>query len=60
VFFVCLAAAAAAVRSVLLALPTDGKRLFLQFCTGCDRAPIAGLAALKLLVQVGGRHVASN
>ncbi len=39
-------------RSVLLALPIDEKRQFLQFCTGCDRAPVAGLAALKLLIQV--------
>lgn len=52
VFPDCSTAAAAAGRSVLLALPTDEKRAFLQFCTGCDRAPVAGLAALKLVVQV--------
>eukprot|EP00878_Enallax_costatus_P024544 GHUV01026197.1.p1 GENE.GHUV01026197.1~~GHUV01026197.1.p1 ORF type:complete len:385 (+),score=102.26 GHUV01026197.1:393-1547(+) len=40
--------------SVLLALPIEEKRQFLQFCTGCDRAPVAGLAALKLLVQRSG------
>lgn len=39
-------------RSVLQALPLDEKRAFLQFATGCDRAPVAGLKALNLLVQV--------
>jgi hypothetical protein len=37
---------------VLLALPIDEKRAFLQFCTGCDRAAVAGLGALRLSVQV--------
>jgi hypothetical protein len=45
-------------RSVLLALPVDEKRAFLQFCTGCDRAPVAGLGALRLLVQV--RHTCTS
>lgn len=40
-------------RSVLQSLPLDEKRAFLQFATGCDRAPVAGLKALNLLVQVG-------
>ncbi|WIA14643.1 hypothetical protein OEZ85_003147 [Tetradesmus obliquus] len=44
----------AALWSVLLALPVDEKRAFLQFCTGCDRAPVAGLGALRLLVQRAG------
>ncbi|WIA34826.1 hypothetical protein OEZ86_013124 [Tetradesmus obliquus] len=44
----------AALWSVLLALPVDEQRAFLQFCTGCDRAPVAGLGALRLLVQRAG------
>eukprot|EP00879_Flechtneria_rotunda_P021024 GHRR01022146.1.p1 GENE.GHRR01022146.1~~GHRR01022146.1.p1 ORF type:complete len:434 (+),score=170.36 GHRR01022146.1:385-1686(+) len=43
-----------ALWSVLLGLSIDDKRAFLQFCTGCDRAPVAGLAALRLLVQRAG------
>jgi ABC-type protease/lipase transport system fused ATPase/permease subunit len=37
---------------VLHSLPLDEKRAFLQFATGCDRAPVAGLKALRLVVQV--------
>uniref|UniRef100_A0A383WLR6 HECT-type E3 ubiquitin transferase n=1 Tax=Tetradesmus obliquus TaxID=3088 RepID=A0A383WLR6_TETOB len=44
----------AALWSVLLALPVYEKRAFLQFCTGCDRAPVAGLGALRLLLQRAG------
>lgn len=40
--------------SVLQSLPIDEKRSFLQFATGCDRAPVAGLKALRLLVQRAG------
>jgi hypothetical protein len=39
-------------RTVLHSLPLDEKRCFLQFATGCDRAPVAGLKALRLVVQV--------
>jgi hypothetical protein len=37
---------------VLQSLALDEKRSFLQFATGCDRAPVAGLKALRLLIQV--------
>jgi hypothetical protein len=32
----------------------DLKKKFLAFVTGCDRAPVAGLGALRLLIQRAG------
>lgn len=39
---------------VVMALTFEQKKSFLRFCTGCDRAPVEGLAALKLTIQRGG------
>ncbi|KAL3150237.1 hypothetical protein ABBQ32_000095 [Trebouxia sp. C0010 RCD-2024] len=39
---------------VVMALSFEQKKSFLRFCTGCDRAPVEGLAALKLTIQRGG------
>lgn len=39
---------------VLHSLPLEQKRAFLAFTTGCDRAPVGGLAHLPLLIQRAG------
>lgn len=38
---------------VVHALSPEQKRCFLQFCTGCDRAPVGGLGRLPLVVSLG-------
>ena len=40
--------------SVLHSFPLELKKRFLFFTTGCDRAPIQGLAELRLLIQRSG------
>jgi len=39
---------------VIHSLTEEDKRRFLQFCTGCDRAPVGGLGRLPLIVSRAG------
>jgi ubiquitin-protein ligase E3 A len=39
---------------VLKELPLEGRRRFLTFTTGSDRAPVGGLSRLSMLIQKGG------
>lgn len=39
---------------VVHSLTPDDKKLFLQFCTGCDRAPVGGLGRIPYIVSRAG------
>lgn len=39
---------------ILATMSKDDQRTFLQFCTGCDRAPVGGLGRLSFVVSRAG------
>lgn len=41
---------------VVHSLGPGDKKLFLQFCTGCDRAPVGGLGRIPFIVSRAGPH----